>query len=170
MSTMTANLTWAQEDSLMTPPKEMHQQKEQKVFYGGTLGFSFGDYFRISVQPMVGYNFTDKISGGVKVAYEYISDSRANTTYTWHNFGGSVFGRYRFVPQAYLHSEFAYMSYDGLVERQGVPFILLGGGYVQRISPNTGLFVEVLFDVLQDSNSPYEEWAPFVSVGVAVGI
>jgi hypothetical protein len=28
---------------------------------------------------------------------------------------------------------------------------------------------EVLFDVLQDSNSPYEDWAPFVSIGVGVG-
>jgi hypothetical protein len=34
---------------------------------------------------------------------------------------------------------------------------------------NTALMVEVLFDVLQDDNSPYEDWSPFVSVGVGVG-
>jgi len=51
-----------------------------------------------------------------------------------------------------------------------VPFLLLGGGLVQRISPRTALTVEVLFDVLQDDNSPYDSGEPFVSVGVGVGI
>jgi len=51
-----------------------------------------------------------------------------------------------------------------------VPFLMLGGGYIQPISPTTSLFVEVLFDVLQDSNSPYDAWTPFVSVGISVGL
>ena len=152
------------------PPPAPKSSEPSKVFYGGTLGFSFGSYFRISVQPMVGYNISPKFSAGVKAIYEYISDSRGNVDFTWHNFGGSVFGRYRFIPQAYLHTEFAYMSYDSPIDRVGVPFILVGGGYIQQISPNAGLYVEVLFDVLQDKNSPYENWEPFVSIGAAVGI
>jgi hypothetical protein len=40
---------------------------------------------------------------------------------------------------------------------------------VQPISPNAAVFVEVLFDVLQDSNSPYDRWNPFISIGVAAG-
>jgi len=166
------------QDSTATPPVKEEEPAEQpvtgpsKVFYGGTLGVSFGSYFRLSVQPMVGYNLTPKLSAGVKVIYEYISDSQTlpNQTFTWHNFGGSVFGRYRVIPQIYGHAEFAYMSYDGPVDRQGVPFLLLGGGYVQRISPNAGLYVEVLFDVLQDDNSPYDSGTPFISIGAAVGI
>jgi hypothetical protein len=31
------------------------------------------------------------------------------------------------------------------------------------------MFIEVLVDVLNDDNSPYEEWDPFVSFGVGVG-
>jgi hypothetical protein len=151
------------------------QGKSRNVFYGGTLGLSFGKYFRVSVQPMVGYKFSPQFSGGVKFIYEYINDTRYEPKTTWSNWGGSVFGRYRFIPQAYVHAEFAYVSYGVTIsnyqsERTWVPFLFLGGGYVQPISASTSFFVEVLFDVLQDSNSPYDSWAPFISVGVAVGI
>jgi hypothetical protein len=160
--------------AVQSEPAPVQTKEPSKVFYGGTVGFTFGDYFRISVQPMVGYSFSPKLSGGVKATYEYINDSRGNTDVTWHNFGGSVFGRYRFIPQAYLHAEFAYMSYEfslpnGDSDRDWVPFLLLGGGIVQPVGGNASVFVEVLFDVLQDNGSPYEDWTPFVSAGVAVG-
>jgi hypothetical protein len=64
---------------------------------------------------------------------------------------------------------YKYKSSNVATDRQWVPFLLLGGGAVQPISPKAALFVEVLFDVLQDSNSPYERWNPFVSVGVTAG-
>lgn len=145
-----------------------------KVYYGGTVGFNFGDYFRISLQPYVGYKFTPQLSGGVKVGYEYIKDKRYSQTFTYHNYGGSLFSRYRFIPQLYAHAEFAYFSYEYQTsnttsERDWVPFLLLGGGYIQRIGSNTSAYVEVLFDVLQDDKSPYKKGEPFVSIGVGVG-
>ena len=81
---------------------------------------------------------------------------------------------YRLHPRAYAHGEFAYMSYkykssDIETNREWVPFLLLGGGLIQPVSPRASLFGEVLFDVLRDSNSPYEEWNPFISIGVAAG-
>lgn len=146
----------------------------RKVYYGMTLGMNFGDYMRISAQPMVGYSFTPQISGGVKAAYEYVRDSRYTDTFTSSNYGGSIFARYRFIPQAYLHGEFAYMSYGvktsgSTNDRFGVPFLLLGGGAVQRVSPSVSVYAEVLVDVLQDKNSPYQKWQPWVSVGATVG-
>ncbi len=148
---------------------------ERNVFYGGTIGLSFGSYFRVSVQPLVGYNFSPKFSGGVKLGYEYIKDSRYDPAVTWNNYGASVFGRFRFIPQAYLHAEFAYANYGAKTEkleseRVWVPFLYLGAGYYHSLSPSTALFLEVLFDVLQDSNSPYEAWQPMISFGVVAGI
>ena len=145
-----------------------------RVFYGGTVGIGFGSTFRLSIQPFVGLVFTPQLSGGVKVGYEYVRQESNGATTTWNNYGASVFGRYRFIPRAYVHAEFAYFSYGYKVseytsDRSWVPFLLLGGGYIQPISPSTSFFVEVLFDVLQDSKSPYEAWTPFISVGVAVG-
>jgi hypothetical protein len=145
-------------------------QTYSPVYYGGTLGFNFfGDVFSISVQPLVGYKFTPQLSGGITLAYQYVNDKRLDPSRSYHNYGGSVFSRYRIIPQIYAHAEFAYISYDLLTGREAVPFLLLGGGYSQRIAPSAWAYVQVLFDVLQDSNSPYKNWDPWISIGVAAG-
>ncbi len=141
-----------------------------RVYYGGIVGLSlFGDIFRISAQPLIGYNITPKFSVGAKVGYEYLRDKRFDPAITYNNYGGSVFSRYRFVPQAYAHLEFAEVSFDYPGGRQWVPFLLVGGGYAQPVSSNVSILVEVLFDVLQSSKSPYKDWDPWISVGVGVG-
>lgn len=157
--------------------KKTQQKKKQdanKVYYGGNVGISFGSYFRISVTPLVGYKLSPKASAGVKVGYEYIEDKRYDPKLTSHNYGGSIFARYRLHQQVYAHGEFAYLSYKYKTsnietDRTWVPFLLLGGGLVQPISPKAALFVEVLVDVLQSDKSPYEKWNPWISVGVAAG-
>ena len=50
-----------------------------------------------------------------------------------------------------------------------MPFLYLGGGYIQPLGPNTALFVEVLVDVLQDDNSTYKAWDLVIAIGVAAG-
>lgn len=139
------------------------------VYYGGYVSTWFGNPFRIGVFPLVGYRLTPAISLGVQAGYEYLNyDGPGGTT---SNYGGAVFTRYRVVPQFYLHAEGRYVNYGSPVtsERRWVPFILVGGGVVQRLGPRTSAYVEALVDVLQDDGSPYEEWDPSVRVGVTVG-
>jgi hypothetical protein len=38
------------------------------------------------------------------------------------------------------------------------------------MGPRTSIYAEVLFDVLQDEDSPYADWEPHVTVGVGVGM
>jgi hypothetical protein len=181
-STILPNQLNGNQDSTQTMPKETQvtqpKQTENKWYYGGTLGFNFwNDYFYLTVQPMVGYKVSPKFSVGGKIGYSYINYDEPD--YDTHNYGASLFARFRPIPQFYLHSEFVYWSYETAVYnpstqnlesgREWVPFILLGGGFVQQLGPNTSAFVEVLVDVLQDDNSPYEDWDPFVSFGVGVG-
>ena len=165
------------------PPDEREQGEKPKssssladrLYFGGSIGFSFGDYSRISVTPMVGYRLTEMWSIGVRIGYEYIKDERYRETLTSSNYGGSAFLRFRPIPQLYLHGEYAYYSYKFQTEtfeseREWVPFLFAGGGYVQRISPRVSAFVEVLVDVLQDDRSPYDDWDPMISVGVWAGL
>ena len=157
------------------PPPKQSTPGPSKVYYGGTVGLSFGDYFRISLEPYVAYKVTPKFSLGGKVRYEYIEDKRYSEKLTSSNYGGSVFTRYRLIPQIYAHGEFAYMSYKYQTsnlesQREWIPFLLLGGGLVQRAGARTAMYVEVLWDVLQDDNSPYDSSTPFVGVGVGVGV
>lgn len=164
-----------------TQPKEVQQTQPSKWYYGGTVGFNFwGDYFYLSVNPLVGYQVSPKFSVGGKLQYAYINDKRyEGLELTSHNYGASVFTRYRPIYQIYLHAEFAYASYENYSiyvnpyraesERNWVPFLLLGGGFVQRVGPNASVYAEVLFDVIQDENSPYENWDPIISIGAGVG-
>ena len=128
----------------------------------------------IGIYPMVGYKLTPKLSAGVKVAYEYISDKRYASTYTTSNYGASLFARYRVIQPAYLHIEYAALNYElynplGESSREWVPFLFAGAGYSQRLGGNAWLNVQILFDVLQSSKSPYNDWEPFYSVGIGVG-
>ncbi len=156
---------------------------ESRWYYGGNIGFNFwNDYFYLGVYPLVAYKVTPKLSIGGKIGYAYISDDRYEPApaLTTSNYGGSIFSRYRIIPQIYAHAEFAYWSYENVssfnlinnsydTERFWVPYLLLGGGYSQNIGPNVWLFVEVLFDVINDENSPYDSGDPFVSFGAGVG-
>lgn len=155
-------------------PPQASQPGPKRVYYGGTVGLSFGDYFRFAITPFVGYKLTPRLHVGGKVGYEYIEDKRYDEKLTSNNYGGSVFTRALVRPSIYAHGEFAYVSYEYKVneleaDRFWVPFLYLGGGLIQPMGRNASLFVEVLFDVLQDDKSPYDDWAPFVSVGVGVG-
>lgn len=145
-------------------------KQPSRVYFGGSLGFSaWSNYMSIRVEPMVGYKLSPKASLGARVTYEYYKDKRVVPNRESHSYGGSVYSRYRIIPQAYAHAEFAYMSYDWTGERDWVPYLLLGGGYSQPLAGKSYFLLEVLFDVIQDSGSPYKDWEPRVSAGVVVG-
>ena len=156
-------------------PKSKSSFKMSKVIIGGSLGFSFGSVTSVRINPLLGYKLTPKLTTGITGLYEYNSyDYAGYGRQNYSNYGGSIFSRFRFVPMAYLHAEFSYTNYEfsgfnNQKYRQGVPFIFLGGGFAQRVGRNTYAYGQILFDVLQDSNSPYSDWTPFYSVGVSVG-
>ena len=170
------SLTSLAQDSTRTenPSPKPTQEMGQRIYYGGNTGLTVGTYTRIGIYPLVGYKITPKLSAGVKIAYEYIRDNRYNSTYQTSNYGGSIFSRYRIIPPIYVHVEYAWLNYVlynalGESDREWIPFLLVGGGYSQRLSPRAWLNVQVLFDVLQDERSPYRTWDPIFSVGIGVG-
>ncbi len=149
-----------------------------KLYFGGQLGFTIGTYTSISIWPLVGYKATPKLSFGLQPGYEYISYDYFGLDYSASNYGIRAFSRYRFIPQLYGHAEFAYINYELatdivnneiITEREFVPFLFLGGGFSQPIAGNAYMYAQVLFDVLQDKNSPYQAGEPFWSIGVVAG-
>jgi len=153
--------------------KNNNEKFTDKLYFGGNLGLSFGTYTMIGIYPIVGYKITPELSSGIKITYQYINDSRYNTTYTSSNYGGSVFARYRIIPQLYAHIEYESINYEIYnnyqLERDWIPFLYVGGGFSQPVGGNTWVNAQILFDVLQDSRSPYNEWEPFYSIGVGIG-
>jgi len=169
-------VSFAQNDSTYTQPveKKTSQPFSSKIYYGGNVGLSFGTYTMVGIYPLMGYKFTPKFSGGIKLAYEYIQDKRYTTTFTTSNYGASVFMRYRILKPVYLHAEYAGLNYElfnplGESKREWIPFLLLGAGFSQPIGNNVWINAQILFDVLQNDKSPYNDWEPFYSIGVSAG-
>jgi len=164
---------------IVTSGKSAKKSQDQKpavskVYYGGYVNLSFGTYTSIGVEPMIAYKITPILSTGTKLSYEYLRYKEGAYVYEENNYGFSLFSRLRVTPQFYAHAEFSSENYKfyndfGEGERQWVPFLFLGGGYSVPVSYNTWFTTQILFDVLQNENSPYADWEPFFSVGFGVG-
>ena len=157
-----------------TPPPatEPAATGASKMYYGGYIGATFGDYSSIEVAPRVGWHLSPVLSAGLGFSYEYLWADVNGQSYDASNYGPSVFAIARVHPKIFLQAEFEYMSYESGLntsDRVWVPFLYLGGGFVQPISPNVSLVASVLVDVLQDENSPYDDWSPEFSIGVIAG-
>ena len=146
------------------PPAKPSPSKSgpSRVYYGGAIGFNFwNDYTQLSIEPLVAYKVNPKLSVGGRVRYEYFNDKRSAVDFSSHNYGGSVFSRYRVVPMLYGHAEYAYMSYDFIDGREGVPFLYLGGGYSTPMGPRgVGLRGGPGRRAPGADKSPYEDWDP----------
>jgi len=154
-------------------PKKKSSIKD-KLYYGGYVNLSFGNYTMIGIEPMIGYKIIPRLSVGLKIRYDYIQDNRYAETYTASNYGASIFSRLLIFRGLYAHVEYAGYNYEnynqnGESDREWINFLLVGAGYNLRVGKRASVIAQVLFDVLQSENSPYNSWEPFYSVGVGVG-
>ena len=143
-----------------------------KMFFGGGLGLSFGNPNYIDISPIAGYRITDKISAGVGVTYQYYEYNYPNYTFSTDIYGGSVFGRYFFRKNLFAHGEVEYLNladFNNIDKRIGVESVLVGGGFIQRFSKNSGIVLMVLYNLTQSEYSPYA--SPIIMrLGVNIGI
>jgi len=151
------------------------QSFKDKLYTGGNLGLTFGKYTNIIVSPMVGARLNERVNAGLGIEYQYTKDNTIDPAFTYNQYGGRLFAQYNVIPQLFAHVELAGMSMERYnlsreKERNFVPFLFVGGGYRQRISERSFVSFRVLFDVLQDQNSPYKAWDPVYSIGFGVGI
>ncbi|TAJ14403.1 hypothetical protein DMA11_05155 [Marinilabiliaceae bacterium JC017] len=148
---------------------------KERLYTGGNIGLSFGSYTNILISPIIGLKLTPKLYSGIGFEYNYTKDKIYNTERTYNQYGGRAFLQYNIIPQLFAHSEFSGMSLERYVTnetktRDFVPFLYLGGGYRQMLSPRSFMTFRVLFDVLQHKNSPYTSWEPLLSIGFGVEI
>lgn len=156
------------------PTTQKSDKKSNKVYYGGYANFSFGKYTVIGIEPLIAYKLLPKLSIGGKITYEYVRDNRYDIVNEVSNYGVGVFSRLRIGRRLYAHIEYAEMNYKlydnlGISERTWIPFLFLGGGITLPISKRTSVNAEVLWDLIQDEDSPYKTVEPFISVGIGVG-
>lgn len=142
---------------------------KERLRFGGDIVANFGTITALGGSPWVGYEVSPKYVPGIGLTYIYLS---ANGTES-HQTGLRNFHRFNVTNEFFLHGEAEYLWFrvndrteigDRVIS---VPTILLGGGYRQPLGGNSFMMVSVLFDVLQDPNSPYI--GPIIRGGVSLG-
>lgn len=150
-----------------------------KLMIGGNFGFAFGDYSLVNVSPLVGYRFSPKFAAGVSINAQFTWEKYYSNGYRVKDnstiLGGGIWGRYYPLEMLFLHAQPEYNSISlktqlytdprqNFKERYSAPSLLLGGGYAQPIGGSSALVIMLLYDVLQDENSPYRN-RPVFSIG-----
>ena len=156
------------------PPEPDTKNKNNKVYYGGYANLSFGKYTVIGIEPLIAYKLFPKLSVGAKLSYEYVKNKNYSPTREASNYGLGAFSRLRIAKRLYAHVEYSEMNYklyysDGATNRQWVSFLYVGGGISLPISKRASFNAEILWDVLQEDNSPYGTVEPFINVGIVAG-
>lgn len=151
---------------------------KDRLFVGGDLGLNLGTITFIRLAPIVGVNFSDEFSAGIGPSYQYFQDKRYTPDFQTSIYGGTIFGRYFFLENVFAHSQFELVNLERFAidptstevysDRVNVPVWFVGGGYGERAG-NTGFFVMVLYDLIQDIYSPYPSDI-VVRVGVNFGL
>ena len=144
----------------------------QNVRFGGGLGLAFGDGFaNVSVAPSAIYNFSDQLSAGVGLQYNYV---KSKDYFDSHSYGVSFLGLFNPIPELQLSAELEqlrvnnqvyYYDYRNQVYQISDDFwntaLFLGAGYSSG-NATVGIRYNVLFN---KNNHVYEQaWMPFVRV------
>jgi len=180
-------VAFAQTDSSMVKTETVQPSKHnknttpfiKKVYFGGDFGMSFGPYTTVTVAPMIGYIINPKLHTGFQFHYTWAKHSVKTITgdksYNYNNYGFSTFIRWYAIKNLYFHLEPELMNYqqntidsNGDVvneDRYWVPYIWAGAGLRKMIGKRSWMSAHILFDLLNDKNSPYNEWEPRYSVG-----
>ena len=157
---------------------------KNKLFFGGSLGLSFGSYTFINISPQVGYRFNRTFAAGVGINGQYSSyktdynDPAFDYKEQYGMVGLNIFGRIYPIDfimlqlQPELNYTWGSLSfYDGTPERKldnkFVPSLL--GGVGAGIPAGRGAFIVMAqYDLLQQERSPYGS-SVFFQFGYNVG-
>lgn len=157
-----------------------------RLIIGGSLGLAFGDYTNINISPLVGYRISQLFAAGLAINAQYGSerfrDYYGNTGQRnqYSIFGGGVWGRVYPLDFLFIHVQpennhvslkSTYYDTDPktiIKDSYSVSSLLMGGGYTQPVSDRAAFSIMALYDVLQDSRSPYQNGL-ILRVGASLG-
>ncbi|MEY3398339.1 MAG: hypothetical protein RL220_933 [Bacteroidota bacterium] len=144
-------------------PKASGKSFADRLYFSGGLGLSFGTVTFVQVAPQVGYRLTDRLIPGIGANYIYYRDPFFSTSF----YGGSVFTRYLIADNFFAHVEYEMINREveefGKIERRWIPIGMVGGGY-RTNAEGLGFSVSVLWDIIEDPWSPYQN--PIIRAGV----
>jgi hypothetical protein len=150
--------------------------RKENLFIGGSLGLGFAaDQFGVGVNPEVGWSLNRWLDAGAVVNFTYNSVSPDPSGYYNPDlsekefiYGGGLFARAYVIPWLFLtaqpefnwtHDTQKYEASGGpsYVYNVNAPSLLLGIGYGHRTIGEGTYYFAIMFDVLGNTNSPYND-------------
>ncbi len=159
----------AQNETEKTDEPDTRFFKKERVFVGASIGLGFSSgIFNVGANPEVGYSIANWLDAGISTNINYAS-SRADyynnfirqrsTTY-----GGGVFVRV-FPLRGFFLQMLPEYNWRSSTYKQGTspefkykeeaPSLLAGVGYGSRNIGTSGFFTTIMFDLGNNSSSPY---------------
>ena len=155
--------------------------KQDKFFAGGNFGLSLGRYTLINLNPQVGYRFNRYLGAGIGMNLVYASQKEKDAYgRDYHKVVQGITGLNAFLRLYPIQRILLQVQPEGnyifgkqifyqpvketyKLDAEIVPSILVGGGLVNP-TERGAMFLTVMYDVLQNPNSPYGN-RPIVNVG-----
>ncbi len=131
-----------------------------RIYIGGNLNLNFGSVTILGGNPVIGYRFTENFTAGIGGTYIYFSQNIQNYgRFETSIYGGNIFARHVITESLFAHSEFHILNVESFTlqgpQRGNVPLWYVGGGYRLPLGDNTSISIMLLYDLIQDLNSPY---------------
>ena len=154
-----------------------------RFVFGGNIALQVGTVTLIDISPNVGLIITPKILAGFGASYEYYNDSYYSK-FSSNIFGIRTFAEYiilsnigKNLPVKANFAIFSHLEYEALnldrdfsnklsidkVNRFWLNGLLIGGGIKQPVGKHNSFNILILFNVLADSRTPYQN--PMVRIG-----
>ncbi|MCG8475036.1 MAG: hypothetical protein MI784_06135 [Cytophagales bacterium] len=140
----------------------------ERTYFGGNFGLSFGsNNFTVEASPEAGYMFTDRLSAGLGLVFQYYkykleTRNGSDIEFSSKIFGNRAFCRYNITENIFGRAELEflrapYWDTDANSKKTGTTVgTFLGGGFFSR-----GFTLTALYNFSHDyEKSPYAE--PFV--------
>ncbi|MBN2776069.1 MAG: hypothetical protein JXR36_00410 [Bacteroidales bacterium] len=143
----------------------------ERIFWGGNVGLMFGTYTYVSIDPVVGYRLTNRLSAGIGGTYTWINSDYYN--YSGQSYGVNFFGSYTLIKNLgeilpiyesgglLLYGELSYLNisdYYAILPsgRQIWAYTPLAGiAYQTQIGKNSYFVMMFLYNFNESYYSPY---------------
>ncbi len=153
---------------------EKKYKLNDRLVFGGNFGFQFGSVTQVDISPLAGYKITPKYIAGIGLTYQYFKDNQGTYGNVETNiYGGRIFMKYAFIPQAFVQSEYEVLSLESRYfdilkihadkQRFLLHSLLVGGGLKQSIGERSAVNLTILFNLIESANNPYSN--PVIRIG-----
>ncbi len=146
-----------------------------RMFFGGGIGFGFGDVDWAEISPMVGVRVIPDLATGVGLTYRTMNDSRSGVDLKTSDFGADVFAQYTLYRNIFAMVEYEYLNYqyydvDFVKVSGSFNSVFVGGGAFQPLGGHASLVFSALYNLSYAADKPSPYGSPWLfGAGVSVG-